>query len=135
MALASRRQLVLGLLAVAAAGTGLGAQHWRERQPHLAQSLEAFDHTPPAWRATTTGKDRPGSAKPRARTTVAAAPRPIDVNRAPAERLVALPGVGPVLAARIAAARPFATVDDLRRVPGLGAARLARLRPLVTVHP
>ena len=47
MALATRRQLVLGLLAVAAAGTGLGAQLWRERQPHLAPSLEAFD--PPGW--------------------------------------------------------------------------------------
>jgi DNA uptake protein ComE-like DNA-binding protein len=134
MALASRRQLILGLLAVAAASTGLGAQHWRQRHPYLAESLEAFDHTPPAWRATTTGRDRPGSAGPRAGTP-AAATRPIDVNRAPAERLVSLPGVGPVLAARITEARPFATVDDLRRVRGLGAARLARLRPLVTVHP
>lgn len=132
MVLASRRQLVLGLLAVVAAGTGLGVQHWRQRHPHLAESLEAFDHTPPAWRAAASRRDRPGSAVPRAGGR---ATGPIDVNRAPAERLVALPGVGPVLAARIAEARPFATVDDLRRVRGLGAARLDRLRPLVTVHP
>jgi competence protein ComEA len=57
------------------------------------------------------------------------------VNHAAAEALVRLPGVGPALAARIVAARqalgPFATVDDLRRVRGLGRAKLERLRPLV----
>jgi competence protein ComEA len=41
--------------------------------------------------------------------------------------------VGSALAARIVAARPFASVEDLRRVRGLGGARLDRLRPLVTV--
>lgn len=58
----------------------------------------------------------------------------VDVNAAPAGEIEALPGVGRVLAARIVAeraGRPFADVDDLARVPGVGRTTLARLRPFV----
>ncbi len=48
---------------------------------------------------------------------------PLDLNRAPVEELATLPDVGPAFARRIAAARPFRSVDDLRRIPGLGRAR------------
>jgi DNA uptake protein ComE-like DNA-binding protein len=41
--------------------------------------------------------------------------------------------VGAALASRIVAARPFAEVEDLRRVRGLRRATLERLRPFVTV--
>jgi competence protein ComEA len=61
---------------------------------------------------------------------------PLDVNRATAEELQRLPGIGPAMSARIIAARetkPFAAVDDLRRVPGIGAKTLERLRPHVAV--
>jgi competence protein ComEA len=60
---------------------------------------------------------------------------PLDVNRCPESELVRLPAIGPVLAGRIVAARPFATVDDLRRVSGIGAKILDGLRPYVTVEP
>lgn len=64
---------------------------------------------------------------------------PLDLNQATADELTRLPGIGPVLAARIVAARetggPFASVDDLRRVGGVGAAKLERVRALVTVSP
>jgi len=57
----------------------------------------------------------------------------IDVNSASAERLARLPGVGDVLAERIVADRvangPFASLDDLLRVDGLGPAKLEALRP------
>ena len=57
----------------------------------------------------------------------AAAPA-IDANRATAEQLQTLRGIGPAMAARIIAERerqPFATLDDLaRRVRGVGARRL-----------
>lgn len=57
----------------------------------------------------------------------------VSVNSASLTELQALPGVGPVMAARIVAARPFSRVDDLLRVPGIGPATLARLRPLVAL--
>ena len=61
---------------------------------------------------------------------------PLDLNRASAEDLEALPGIGPALAARILAARQerlFSSIEDLERVPGIGPATLQRLRALVTV--
>lgn len=60
----------------------------------------------------------------------------LDVNRATREELMQLPGVGPVLASRIIEEReraPFRRVEDLTRVPGIGAKTLARLRPYVHV--
>jgi len=60
---------------------------------------------------------------------------PLDINRADAPALQALPGVGPALARRIVAYReshgPFRTPEDLLRVSGIGAQRYARLRGLV----
>lgn len=50
----------------------------------------------------------------------------LDMNRAPAEDLELLPGIGPVIARRILeerSRRPFENIDDfVRRVKGLGAA-------------
>ena len=61
-----------------------------------------------------------------------------NLNTASASDLDALPGVGPARAAAITRYReahgPFLSVDSLIRVPGIGPAALARLRPLVTVH-
>ncbi|MDF1524210.1 MAG: ComEA family DNA-binding protein [Trueperaceae bacterium] len=57
----------------------------------------------------------------------------IDVNAASVRLLETLPGVGPVTAVRIVAARPFHSVDDLARVPGIGPVRLEALRDRVTV--
>ena len=53
-----------------------------------------------------------------------------------AEELQQIPGVGPVLSQRIVAARekaPFRTVEDLRRVSGIGIKTMEKLRPLVVV--
>jgi competence protein ComEA len=63
---------------------------------------------------------------------------PIDINRASAQELQKLSGVGPVLSQRIIDERnkrPFKTVDELRRVSGIGAKTLEKLRPNVTVSP
>lgn len=61
----------------------------------------------------------------------------IRVNSATAAELDELPGVGPVLAERIVEHRdrngPFATVEDLLDVPGIGERKLASLRDLVVV--
>ncbi len=61
----------------------------------------------------------------------------VDVNTADAATLDELPGIGPVLAERIVAWReesgPFAAVDDLTAVSGIGPAVLSDIRDLVTV--
>ena len=79
----------------------------------------------------------PGSAVAGADAGAAAAPGgKLDLNRATAAELDALPGVGPVLAQRIVDHReqgPFTSVDQLDDVPGIGPARAAELAELVTV--
>lgn len=61
----------------------------------------------------------------------------VDLNRATAAELDALPGIGPVLAERIVAYRErhggFRTVRDLRRVQGIGAKLYGSLSELVAV--
>jgi helix-hairpin-helix protein len=54
---------------------------------------------------------------------------PVDLNHATVAELGSLEGIGPKLGARIAAARPFRSVEDLAQVRGVGRRRLARLRP------
>lgn len=61
---------------------------------------------------------------------------PINVNTAPAAELQRLPGVGPVTASAIIAARtakPFESVNDLDRVKGIGPKTLDKLRPFIVV--
>lgn len=61
----------------------------------------------------------------------------VDLNRASAEELQSIQGVGPVLAARIIAARsarPFRSVEELALIQGIGEATLDRMRPQVTVE-
>jgi competence protein ComEA len=63
---------------------------------------------------------------------------PIDVNTAPLAELQRLPGVGPTLAQRILAGReqtPFKSVEELRRIKGIGLKTLERIRPFVKVTP
>jgi DNA uptake protein ComE-like DNA-binding protein len=89
------------------AGGGDEAARWRPRPEKLGAS---------------TGGDGPAA--------------PLDPNTALLEDLIRLPGVGAALAGRIVQARdaePFASIDDLRRVRGLGRARIERLRPYLAV--
>jgi len=64
---------------------------------------------------------------------------PVDLDDARAEDLAPVPGLSAALAAEIVSDRarrgPFASVDDLERVRGIGPARLARARPFLRVSP
>ena len=53
----------------------------------------------------------------------------IDVNTATEKELRSVPGVGPVMAARIIAARPFRSADDLKKMNGIGDKNYAKIRP------
>ncbi|HEV2717618.1 MAG TPA: helix-hairpin-helix domain-containing protein, partial [Terriglobales bacterium] len=53
----------------------------------------------------------------------------IDINTATEKELTTVPGIGHVMAARIIAARPFRSADDLRRVSGIGDKKYAQARP------
>lgn len=62
----------------------------------------------------------------------------IDLNRATAQQLEELPGIGPVLAQSIVNYRsnvPFTSVEDLQNVRGIGPGRFEAVRDLVTVVP
>lgn len=59
------------------------------------------------------------------------------VNRATSKEFEALDGIGPVLASRIVAFRkangPFATVEDLLKVPGIGSSTLSKFKTKLRV--
>lgn len=56
----------------------------------------------------------------------------VNINTANATQLTQLPGVGPAIAQKIIDYRtangPFTSVDDLTKVPGIGAAKLAQIK-------
>ena len=60
---------------------------------------------------------------------------PLDINSARIEELMALPGIGETLAQRMVEYRKshggFRSVDELRKVRGIGEKRMEQLRPLV----
>jgi competence protein ComEA len=94
-----------------------------------AEGEEAQDPPAPSKRASP-------SKKAAASKKTAELSGPVDVNRASAEELRRLPGVGPKTAQAILEERArgaFKSVDDLRRVRGIGPKTLDRLRPHVTV--
>ena len=63
----------------------------------------------------------------------------IDINSASVAELSVLPAIGPGLAERIAADRdlrgPFASVDSLSRVNGIGKAIIDRVKPYAVALP
>ncbi len=65
----------------------------------------------------------------------ASSDRSFDINTASASDLEQLPGVGPVLASRIADYRdahgPFGAIEDLLDVPGIGESKLAAIRDAI----
>ena len=60
---------------------------------------------------------------------------PLDPNTATVDQIMLLPGIGEVLAERIVEGRPYKSVDDLRRVPGIGEKVFAGLKDSLQIAP
>ena len=94
--------------------------------PAAARSVEAGGRREPARSAAAAPGGAPGGGGL------------VDINRATAAELQAIPGIGPVIAERIVAYRsengPFRQVDELTQVAGVGEKTLARIAPLVTAR-
>lgn len=57
----------------------------------------------------------------------------VNVNTATQSELATIPGIGPSLAHEIIRERPYARVEDLERVRGIGSYTLNSIRPYVKV--
>lgn len=109
-----------GVLLVAA--LALGPALWpRARAPQVTRAA-----LPPAASA------EPAPVYPTTASITPLVSGRVNLNTASREQLEALPEVGPSLAARIVAGRPYRSLADLDRVKGVGAATLRLLAPLVS---
>ncbi|WP_435009592.1 MBL fold metallo-hydrolase [Tundrisphaera lichenicola] len=79
------------------------------------------------------GSPAPSRAPPGSASRPGIKPRKVDLNLATEDELRAIPGIGPALARRIMARRPYRSVEDLRSVPDFGEKRVDHLRPFITV--
>lgn len=80
----------------------------------------------------------PGKPAAKSKTKSKAAPlapgQKINVNKASLEELDALPNVGAVKAKAIIDARPFKSIDDLKKVKGIGPATFDKIKDLITIQ-
>ena len=58
----------------------------------------------------------------------------VNVNAAAQDELETIPGIGPLLAREIIRERPYARVEDLERVKGIGRYTVNSIRPYVKVE-
>ena len=92
---------------------------WGQSRPSSA-TLRSPDHAP----QTAYGKNSTSGSKS----------SKVNINTAPLDQLESLPGIGPVLAERIIANRPYYKESDLIRVPGIGPEKLRQIMALVIVR-
>ena len=115
--------------------SGASVRLWRANQPLEPQGVAALDHQ--LARVDSARQAPKRSRKPAARRdSVVRSAGPVDLDRASASEIEALPGIGPALAARIIAHRDsigsFRSIEALCDVRGVGSAMVRRLSPLVT---
>ena len=72
-------------------------------------------------------------APDKAATPTVAEETKVDLNTADVKTLEAIPVIGPEIARKIVAARPFATVDELDHIKGISAEQLELIRAKVMV--
>lgn len=135
-----RRFLLISLLITAGL---LGAHAWQQsvRSAYRVEVLRA----PQAAAAIPQPERKPDVSEERLRQEPPTSVPPlaesyvyqIDINQATWSEWAQLPGIGETLARRIVAEResdgPFKSIDDLRRVKGIGAKTLEKMRPHLRV--
>ena len=131
----SERQALLFLASVALLGAGwrtvragTGPKPTDAEREALAAQIAAVDSVRAGGHRRRSGASSKGGMR--------SSGEPIDVNRANADELEALPRIGPALARRIIAHRdsagPFESIEALERVRGVGPAMAKSLAPRVT---
>jgi len=111
---------------------GVGPATLQRLRPWVCVQTEEEEESKPA----TPAKEMPSAVMGAAAKKTAGLADRIDLNRATAEELQRLPGIGPKLSQRIIEERgkaPFKSAEDLKRVSGIGAKTIEKLRPYVTV--
>ncbi len=114
--------------------SGVGPKTLERLRPWMIVLDDDFDDDMPATSkavAVMTPSAKPAASRKEQHLTAA-----INVNRADAAELMKLPGIGAKLSQRIVDERArgaFQSVDELRRVAGIGAKTLDKLRPHVVV--
>lgn len=128
-------------------GMGLARRIVADRQEHGPfGGLPALDRVPGVGprlladlEASVTFSGRPAGSPPSAlRPVPSAVGTAVNLNTAPREALLGLPGIGPSKADAIVAYReahgPFASLDAVLKVPGIGPGILARIKGLAEVQ-
>lgn len=118
---------------------GFGVARWTQHTDGVtvrtARTIPAQTEFCPAVRP---GGFLPDRETDRGRNAPPTEPGPLDLNRATAQELTTLPGIGEVLAQRIVDYReahgPFRAWRSSLQVEGLGEGKLEKLRELVTVE-
>ncbi|HEY2909759.1 MAG TPA: helix-hairpin-helix domain-containing protein [Gemmataceae bacterium] len=110
---------------------GIGPATFDKVRPYLRveplpESRDPLDADPPILER----KKAPPVTAPRSGKLQPGDP-PIDINAAPIDDVMRLPGVGRVTAQAIVAGRPYRSLSDLDKVKGIGPKTLEKLRPFV----
>lgn len=110
---------------------GIGPARMSDLKDRITVSPVSAKKEATSTKAVTSSKSESARSAPQSSSVT----RKVDLNTADAATLETLPGIGAATARAIVSARPFASVDDLERVSGIGPAKIADLRDKVMVSP